>query len=158
MEQRDIQAGFEALTGAEGDQAQAIAAMAMMLAGSPVLVDAASQMLEGGTDPAFGTVRWRTLFCADRTPTTQLVLGVAEFEAGGTLLPHRHAPSEFYFGLTGSGVVTIDGVAHRIAPGIALYIPGDVEHGVVAGEEGLQFLYGFPRDRFGEVEYRFSVA
>ncbi|WP_246525658.1 cupin domain-containing protein [Thalassovita aquimarina] len=158
MEQHDVQHGFEKLIGSAADQAQTIAAMAMMLAGSPVLVDAASQMLEGGTDPAFGTVRWRTLFCADRTPTSQFVLGLAEFDAGGTLLPHRHAPAEFYFGLTGTGVVTIDGVAHRIAPGIALFIPGDVEHGVCAGEEGLQFLYGFPRDRFGEVEYRFSAS
>ena len=157
MEQQNVPTGFDQMTLGDGEQVQAIAAMAMMLAGNPVLVDAASQMIEGGSDPAFGTVRWRTLFCADRTPTSQFVLGVAEFDAFGTLLPHRHAPAEFYFGLAGTGVVTIDGVPHQIGPGVALYIPEDVEHGVVAGEGGLQFLYGFPRDRFAEVEYRFSA-
>ena len=114
--------------------------------------------LEGGSDPAFGSVRWRTLFDRDRTGTTDMVVGVAEFGPHGTLLPHRHGPSEVYFGLSGSGVVTIDGVPHDIAPGIALYIPRDAEHGTLAGPEGLRFLYVFPRDGFADIEYRFSGA
>ena len=113
--------------------------------------------LEGGEDPAFGTVRWRTLFSADRTPTADFVLGVAEFGPQGILCAHRHEPAEFYFGLSGDGVVTIDGIAHAIAPGVALFIPADAEHEVVAGPEGLRFLYGFARDRFSDVVYRFSA-
>ncbi|MBP0483798.1 cupin domain-containing protein [Sagittula sp. M10.9X] len=123
----------------------------------PVVANADHAPLEGGEDPAFGTVRWRTIFDADRTATSAMVLGVAEFGPEGTLAPHRHAPAEIYFGLSGNGVVTIDGVAHGIAPGVALYLPPDVEHGTVAGPEGLRFLYVFPRDRFAEVEYRFTA-
>ncbi|MGR3375255.1 cupin domain-containing protein [Salipiger abyssi] len=123
-----------------------------------VMADAASAPLEGGEDPAFGSVFWRTLFCADRTPTKGMVLGIAEFGPMGTLLPHRHGPAEIYFGLSGAGIVTIDGVPHPLGPETALYIPEDAEHGTVAGPEGLRFLYIFPRDRFADVEYRFSQA
>ena len=131
---------------------------AAALAAMPVVANADHAPLEGGEDPAFGTVRWRTLFCGDRTATTGMVMGVAEFGAEGTLLPHRHGPAEIYFGLAGSGVVTIDGVPHEIGPGVAIYVPEEAEHGTVAGEEGLRFLYVFPRDRFAEVDYRFSSA
>jgi len=113
--------------------------------------------LEGGTDPAFGTVCWRTLFSADRTATAGMVLGVAEFGPNGTLLPHTHTPAEFYFGLSGDGIVTIDGIAHDLRSGVALFIPGDTEHGTTAGPDGLRFLYGFPTDRFSDVEYLFTA-
>ncbi len=121
-------------------------------------VDSAMLPLEGGTDPAFGKVRWKTLFSSDVTQTSDMVLGIAQFDAGDTLEPHRHAPAEFYFGLTGSGEVTIDGVLHTISAGVALFIPANAEHGVVAGPEGLSFAYGFPRASFSEVEYQFSAA
>lgn len=114
--------------------------------------------LEGGEDHAFGTVHWRTLFSADRTPTADFVLGVAEFGPEGTLRAHRHDPAEFYFGLSGHGVVTIAGIPHAISSGVALFIPADAEHETVAGPEGLRFLYGFARDRFSDVIYRFSEA
>ncbi|WP_095588298.1 cupin domain-containing protein [Actibacterium ureilyticum] len=113
--------------------------------------------VEGGTDPAFGSVTWRTLVCGDRTPSRDMVLGVAEFGPYGTLLPHRHAHAEFYLGLSGDGVVTLGGVPHQIAPGVAIYVPGDAEHGVVAGPVGLRFAYGFAADRFADVTYRFSA-
>lgn len=125
---------------------------------APVVVDSAAVALEGGTDPAFGTVRWRTLLDAERAGSADMVLGVAEFEAHGRLERHRHTPSEFYLGLSGDGTVTIEGTAHRIAPGVAIFIPRDAEHGVEAGPAGLSFAYGFPRARFSEVEYRFSAA
>jgi len=139
----------------EGQDGMMMAAM-MALATTALRVDAADQPLEGGDDPAFGTVRWRTLFCADRTTTGGVVMGIAEFAPGGTLLPHRHSPAEVYFGLEGAAVVTVDGVAQAMGPGVALFIPGDAEHGTVAGPEGFRMLYVFPRDRFSEVEYRFS--
>ncbi|MBS1302218.1 cupin domain-containing protein [Loktanella sp. SALINAS62] len=114
--------------------------------------------LEGFDDPSHGTVQWRTLFSGDRTQTASLTLGVAEFGPQGTLHSHRHSPCEFYFCLAGQGIVTIDGIDHDLRPGIALYIPADAEHCVVAGEDGLRFLYGFPQDRFSDIEYRFSAG
>ncbi|MEM9248772.1 MAG: cupin domain-containing protein [Pseudomonadota bacterium] len=125
--------------------------------GEGFAVDVGERPLEGGEDPSFGTVRWRTLVCADRTPSSGLVLGVAEFDAGGTLEAHRHGPAEVYFGLEGRGVVTIEGVCHEIRPGVAVYIPPEAEHRTVAGPEGLKFAYSFPTGRFTEVDYRFSA-
>lgn len=143
--------------GMQGDaQAGMLAAAMLAMAAMPIRLEAAEQPLEGGEDPAFGTVRWRTLFCGDRTQTGGVVMGIAEFAPGGTLLPHRHAPAEVYFGLEGAAIVTVDGVPNPMGPGTALYVPGDAEHGTVAGPEGFRMLYVFPRDRFSEVEYRFS--
>lgn len=113
---------------------------------------------EGGTDPAFGSVTWRTLVCADRQPSRHFVLGIAEFGPMGTLLAHRHSHPEFYLGFSGDGVVTIDGETHPIAPGVAVYLPADAEHSVLAGPQGLCMAYGFPTDRFADVQYRFSAA
>ncbi|MDV4145150.1 MULTISPECIES: cupin domain-containing protein [Shimia] len=120
-------------------------------------LDSADVPLEGGTDPTFGTVRWRTLVNGHSDDPKDLVFGIAEFEAGGTLLPHRHRQAEIYFGLEGDGVVTIEGVAHRIAAGVVIYVPGEVEHGTVAGPDGLKFAYGFAERSFAEIDYRFSA-
>lgn len=133
-----------------------VAAALLALASGPVRIDLMDLALEGGDDPAFGSVRWRTLFCADCTATTGVVLGVAEFTPGGTLLPHRHAPAEVYFGLSGGATVTVDGVPQPMGPGTALFIPGEAEHGTVAGPDGFRLLYVFPLDRFSQVDYRFS--
>lgn len=131
---------------------------AALLSALPVVANADHAPLEGGEDATFGTVRWRTLFSADRTATSGMTMGVAEFGPEGTLLPHRHGPAEIYYCLAGQGIVTIDGVAHDLLPGTALFIPAEAEHGTVAGSEGLRFLYVFPRDRFADVDYRFSAA
>jgi len=138
------------------DRASAAPANVAVPPGAGFAIDSAGVPLEGAEDPAFGTVRWRTLVCADRTPSSGVVLGVAEFGPGDTLEPHRHGPAEVYFGLAGSGVVTIEGVAHEIRPGVAVYIPAEAEHGTVAGPEGLRFAYTFPTARFAEVDYRFT--
>ena len=120
-------------------------------------LDSADVPLEGGTDPTFGTVRWRTLVNGHADDPKDLVFGIAEFEPGGTLLPHRHRQAEVYFGLEGDGIVTIEGVEHRIAPGVVVYVPGEMEHGTVAGPEGLRFAYGFAEQSFAMIDYRFSA-
>lgn len=122
----------------------------------PVVANADHAPLECGDEAVFGSVQWRTLFSADRTDTAEMVMGVAEFGAFGELKAHRHGPAEIYFGLSGSGTVTIDGVAHDLYPNVALYIPAEAEHHTIAGEDGLRFLYVFPRDRFTDVDYRFT--
>ena len=58
--------------------------------------------------------------------------------------------------MEGSAVVTVDGLAQPMGPGTALFIPGDAEHGTLAGPDGFRMLYVFPRDRFSDVEYRFT--
>ncbi len=116
------------------------------------------QPIEGGFDPVFGDVTWQTLISADKTKSNGLVLGVATFPAQGVLHLHRHIPPEFYFGLTGSGTVMIDGQPVQIAPGSAVFIPSNAEHGVTAGPEGLTMAYGFGEDAFSEIEYNFSTG
>ena len=136
-----------------------MAAMAMAVAAfaqGPLRVEVDQLELEGGVDPAYGSVRWRTLFCADRTQTSGMVVGVAEFGPGGTLLPHRHAPAEVYFCLEGAAVVTVNGIANPMAPGVAVYVPGNAEHSTVAGPDGFRLLYMFAQDRFSDIEYHFS--
>lgn len=123
---------------------------------APLSVNAAQIPLAGGTDPTYGEVQWRTLINGTETTERDLVLGIAEFGPGHRLKPHRHDPGEFYLGLEGSGIVTIDGVEHPITPGVAIYIPGNAEHGTVAGPDGLKFTYGFPNGRFEDIEYRFT--
>lgn len=107
-------------------------------------------------DPARGTLSWRMLFAGEVTPTDGLVCGIAEMQPGETFSLHRHAEPEVYFGLEGEGSVIIDGIAHRLAPGVALYIPSMAEHGVPEATQNLRWFYTFARDRFGEIVYHFT--
>ncbi len=130
-----------------------------LLALQGLSVDWDSRPLEGGTDPAYGTVRWRTIFDADQTPqTTSMVVGVAEFGPNDYLLPHSHSAAEVYLGLEGEGIVTISGKQHRMAPGTALFVPENAEHATVAGASGLRLLYVFAKDKFSDVHYVFAPA
>ncbi|MEP2718048.1 cupin domain-containing protein [Pseudophaeobacter sp.] len=123
-----------------------------------LVVDAAQVPLSGGTDAAYGEVRWRTLINSCSEKSRDMVLGIAEFEPHGRLLPHRHDPAEFYFGLEGSGIVTIDGTPHEMRPGVAIYVPANAEHHTQAGPDGLRFAYGFAEASFEQITYRFSAS
>lgn len=80
-----------------------------------------------------------------------------EIGAGDALRPHRHAPPEIYFIVAGAGVLRVDGVARRVGPGDAVFIPGDAEHGLTNDGDGvLQVFYVFPVDRFEQVAYGFG--
>jgi mannose-6-phosphate isomerase-like protein (cupin superfamily) len=124
--------------------------------GTGFVVALEDQPIEGGFNPVFGDVTWQTLISGEKTISNGLILGVATFPPHGILHLHRHTPPEFYFCLTGSGIVTLDGIEHQIMSGSAIFIPSNVEHGVVAGAEGLTFAYGFGEDAFSAIEYRFS--
>jgi quercetin dioxygenase-like cupin family protein len=123
----------------------------------PTVLRSEEQARDGWDDPVKGRISWRTLFSGDATPTDALTAGLAELEPGGWLGLHRHAPAEIYYVIEGRGVVTIDGEDCQVGPGAAVFIPGDAEHGVRNdGVETLRFVYVFPTDSFGEIEYRFS--
>jgi quercetin dioxygenase-like cupin family protein len=119
----------------------------------PTVIAAVSCPLDSFADRAFGTVTWQTLFSAGMTPTASMTCGIAHFEPGQTLELHCHAPHEIYFGLTGRLRVMVDGVAHVLEAGTAIFIPGDTVHGVFADEGPGSFFYVFPRDSFDEVAY-----
>ena len=111
---------------------------------------------EGAGDVQSGNLTWRTLISGDRTPSDQITVGVADFPPHGTLSVHRHEPAEFYFGLSGEGTVLVNGASFRIAKGIAVFIPGNTDHGVLAGAQGLSIVYGFARRAFDGVIYEFK--
>jgi quercetin dioxygenase-like cupin family protein len=114
--------------------------------------------VEGWDDAVRGKVVWRTLLSGDRTPTSQLTLGVTELGPGqpSPFLPHSHAQAEAYYVLSGEGVVHLDGVEHTLRAGSTVFIPGDVWHGARnTGSETLRLLYVFAADSFADVHYVF---
>ncbi len=105
-------------------------------------------------------VEWRTLVSADRTPTEGVTMGLAEIGPGATLegARHRHAHPEVYFVIDGSGFVHIDGVAHPIEAGAAVFVPGGAWHCAEnTGVTTLRLLYAFAADSITDVVYEFPT-
>lgn len=105
-----------------------------------------------------GHVDWWTLFSADRTPTKDLTVGIADVPVGAPLPDrgHTHDQSEVYFFLSGNGEVVVDGESTPVTAGDAVFIPGGIEHMAVnTGNETLRLLYFFATDSFGDIDYRF---
>jgi quercetin dioxygenase-like cupin family protein len=92
------------------------------------------------------------LFSADRTATVSLTCGVAYVGPDSPLPLHRHAHAEVYFGLEGTSRVTAGGKDFLISQGVALFIPGNVEHAVHA-EEPATFFFAFAADSYSDVQY-----
>ncbi len=127
----------------------------------PIVVQEDACAVEGWDDPILGTVLWRTLLSADRTPTSQLTVGVAEIGPGGANANplHRHAAPEVYYILSGEGVVSIAEVDHPVRPGATVFIPGNAWHGTRnTGDDTLRLLYVFAVDSFADVAYEFAPA
>lgn len=104
-----------------------------------------------------GRLTFRTVFSADSTATECFVTGVAELPEGGYLALHRHEQAETYYVLSGTGVVTLDGIEHPVRPGSNVFIPGFSEHGIRnAGTRALRFFYALAADAFTDIEYVFS--
>ncbi|MCX7287842.1 MAG: cupin domain-containing protein [Rhodobacterales bacterium] len=122
---------------------------------TPALVDESTLPDERWDDPARGTIRFRTLISAPGTDTSAIVCGVAMMAEGDSFMLHSHPDPEVYYGLEGEGEVLIDGVPHRLAPGVALYIPGGAVHGVPMAAAALKWFYTFAADRFSDIHYHF---
>ncbi len=121
---------------------------------------AADQEWESWDNPqaeAPSGVRWKPLISGERTPTSELVMGIAEIAPGGKLAGHRHAHAETYYITSGSGRISLDGVESEIAAGAAIFIPANAHHETVCTSDvPLAFIYTFPCDRFEEVVYRYD--
>ena len=113
---------------------------------------------ESWRDDVTGHVDWWTLFSADRTPTSDLTVGIADVPVGAPRPSrgHTHAQSEVYVFLSGTGEVVIDGESTPVTSGDAVFIPGGVEHMAVnTGSETLRLLYFFAADSFSDIKYEF---
>lgn len=121
----------------------------------PARVDANALPDERWDDPVRGTIRFRTLISAPQTDSREIVCGVALMVAGESFALHSHPEPEVYFGIEGEGDVLIDGLPHRLAPGVALYIPGGAVHGMPEAKAPLRWFYTFAADSFADIWYRF---
>lgn len=127
-------------------------------ANSLVIAKPLAEPVQGWND-ARGHAAWTRLFSQGETPTDSMTAGVAELPNGGFLAPHRHPQAEIYYMLQGEAIVTVDGVAHAVSGGTALFIPGGSEHGIRnEASELVRFFYVFAVDRIEQVEYTFSKA
>ena len=122
----------------------------------PSRIDQADLPTQRWDDPARGTIAWKTLLSGDITPSDSLVCGIAIMDAGDDFALHAHPQAEIYFGLEGEVDVSIDGQDHRLAPGVALFIPGGALHGVRRATQPVRWFYTFAVDRFDQVQYSFS--
>jgi quercetin dioxygenase-like cupin family protein len=96
--------------------------------------------------------RFRMLFSGDRTATDSLTCGVAYVGPDSPLPLHRHAHAEVYYGLEGTARVTVGGEEFLISEGVALFIPGDLEHAVHA-DRPAAFFFAFAADSYSDVQY-----
>lgn len=120
-----------------------------------VAVDAGDCPEDTWDVPEKGTLRWKTLLSAERTGSDSLVCGIAMMAPGEHFALHHHPEAEVYFGLEGEAQVMIDGVPHRLAPGVALFIPGGAVHGVPQVSQPVRWFYTFARDSFDQIAYTF---
>jgi len=91
--------------------------------------DVEPEMEHSGTVAVWWLVAPREL--SDETAGGYLEL-VNEFEVagGGAVHTHSHATYEFYYGLAGRGVMTIDGEDHPVGRGDLVVIPPNAPHSI----------------------------
>ena len=97
-------------------------------------------------------VRYQMLVSGDRTPTDSLTCGIAIVGPDAPLPLHRHAHAEVYYGLEGEARVTAGGREFLLSEGVALVIPGNIEHAVHA-DQPARFFFAFAADSYSDVEY-----
>jgi quercetin dioxygenase-like cupin family protein len=80
-----------------------------------------------GTTPVWWLVEPRSM--KEQTEGGYLEL-VAEFavEAGSAVAPHSHHTHEYYYVLSGRGVMVIEEEEREVVPGDFVYIPPNAEH------------------------------
>ena len=106
-----------------------------------------------------GIVAWRTLISGCSGASEALTVGLAELPSGGTIdgALHRHDQHEVYVITSGTGLVHLDGVAHPVEPGSAVFIPGGVAHCAEnTGGDPLVLVYELAADAEADVVYDFS--
>ena len=122
---------------------------------APIVIDSATVPLETWDTPARGTICWQTLLSAGITQSNSLVCGVATLEKGDNFALHHHAEPEVYFGVEGETIVTVDGKACPLSPGVAIFIPANAVHGIAAVTNLVRFFYVFAADSFNDIDYHF---
>jgi mannose-6-phosphate isomerase-like protein (cupin superfamily) len=80
-----------------------------------------------------------------------------EFEVavGGEVFPHTHPTHEFYFVMTGDGVMTIAGESSAVKPGDLIYIPPNEVHTLrPTGDQPIHcFCFAVGEKGAGQIDY-----
>ena len=107
-----------------------------------------------GTVPVWWLVNPREMFEITKGGHLELV---SEFEvAGGGLVdPHEHPTHEFYFVMSGRGVMIVAGEERDVSPGDLVYIPPDAVHSLVTiGDDPIHcFCFAVAVEGAGEIDY-----
>ena len=87
----------------------------------------APEVEHNGTVPVWWLVKPREMFELTRGGHLELV---SEFEVagGGCVDPHQHPTHEFYFVMSGRGIMTVADEDQAVGPGDLVYIPPDTVH------------------------------
>jgi quercetin dioxygenase-like cupin family protein len=107
-------------------------------------------------DPARGSVEWKTLISADRTPSDDLVCGLAVFPPHGALELHHHEQAEIVHVLAGDGTGCVGDETVELSACQTVFVPGGVAHRWEAGAQGLTLLYVIAASSFQDIEYVFD--
>ena len=67
-----------------------------------------------------------------------------EFDAGSSIHEHSHAQEEVYEIIEGELELTINGVAHRLVPGVVGVVPSNTLHSVKAISDGRLIVVDHP--------------
>ena len=118
------------------------------------MVDVEPEVEHNGTVPVWWLIRPREML--ELTDGGYLELA-NEFEVavGGEVFPHTHPTHEFYFVMTGTGVMTIAGEERDVSPGDLVYIPPDQVHSLrPTGDEPIHcFCFAVGCKDAGPIDY-----
>jgi mannose-6-phosphate isomerase-like protein (cupin superfamily) len=107
-----------------------------------------------GTVPVWYLVHPREMRALTEGGSLELV---NEFEvaAGGAVFPHQHPTHEFYFVMTGRGVMTVGDEDRAVGPGDLVYIPPDTVHSLrpTGGGAIHCFCFAVAVKGAGEIDY-----
>lgn len=99
-------------------------------------------------------VRWRQHITGDKTPTGDISMGTFEVPPGGELTLHHHSPQEIYYVLDGEATLLMKGEAKHLKPGMAVYIPAGIPHGVRNDTQTVfKAIWAFPIGTWSDVVY-----
>ena len=81
------------------------------------------------------------LISPKKSSTENLSLQVSEIPIGSEQQMHNHEPEQVYYIIKGKGLMTIDEEDREVFAGDAVYIPGNVKHGIKNnGNEILEYI------------------
>jgi hypothetical protein len=112
---------------------------------SPVLVDQSDLREEHWLSPKQGGFRWKTMPSGDVTTTTNRDCSFSAMSARDTIVLRARIQTEVGFG--------IDDATDRLKPGVALFIPGNDVHDVIAADQHVRRFDPFAAEAFSDNAY-----